>query len=118
MAGRDRPSEGDAVGRPLAITWFDMYRSTDTEDGEDTIVVQRVDTTVPHMHLLMCTIAELLRSSGHYPVVGDNDSARDVEIKLESMFLDFELTVYTHVRVPVDRSGGDPFVFELRDPLR
>ena len=52
------------------------------------------------LDLQLVSCAELLRAAGHYIPVDDNATAREVELALESIFLDFELCQYVSMREP------------------
>ena len=110
IPGRDAKAEGEAIGRPIAITWF---QKVDTDS--DGMIVQRVNDTRHEMELMLCNLAELIRAAGCYPTASDTATAREVEIELEAKFMDYSLVVFTHTRM-ADEHFDDPFTFHLSNP--
>jgi hypothetical protein len=61
--------------------------------------------------LQLSTLAELLHSAGHFVEVLPEATARDHEVRLESTFLDFQLTKYDLEREP----GDSPWSFVVSE---
>ena len=83
VAGREGRFEGDALGRHLAVAWFEHL-----EERDDGIVVRRADRSSPGgLNTLLCTIAELLHAAGEpYPALGAAATSRDQEVAMEARF--------------------------------
>ena len=110
IPGRDARAPGEAIGRPVALCWFEQI-----DEDANGIIVQRVNCRDAHMELMLSSPAELIRAAGCYPTPSDTASARDVEIELESKFMNFALNIFTHQRMDSDHLD-DPFTFHLSEP--
>ena len=111
IPGRDARMPGEAIGRPIALTWFEQC---DDMGGDP--LVKRVDDTKAEMQLQLLTLAELLRAAGCYIPSAAEDTARDVELRLEAEFMGFSLTTFRHERIESGEDNADPFVFRLDAP--
>lgn len=108
FAGKDAAGEGEAEGRFVSVAWFEADRPL----GDDVIVMQA--NRGHHLELQTLTVAELLRTAGHYEAVAEQDSARDQERKLENAFLNFNLSVFPNAkRILGDVGGEATWTFEL-----
>ena len=107
--GRDAPPEGEPLGRPLGVAWFEKVDSL-----ADGILVKPCDAAeASQLRLMTSTIAELSMATGFYPSQSASDTARDTEILHEQAFLNHGLMRYTSQRV-VDCES--PWNFVLSDP--
>jgi hypothetical protein len=98
LPNREAPMTDHAVGRPLAIAWFEQtYDEADGELGGDVVVPCDRDAA-GSLKLVNSTIAEIARAAGYYPVVGSNVTERDVEIIHEREFLNHGIVQYDCVR--------------------
>jgi len=113
IPGRDARLPGEAVGRPVAITWFEQ-----ADEDANGVIVQRVNSDTFEMELMLSSPAEIMRAAGCYPAAAGSDtvSARDVEIELEGKFMDYSLTVFTH-GLMASELLDDPFAFHLSEPV-
>ena len=113
LAGREMQLKGDALGRVFPVCWFEAEEHLD--DGS--VIVRPVgDGDVAYVNaipLSNATLAEILRAAGHHPAVDPNASARDVEIELESTFLDYGLVEYESKLIPLEECF---WRYELREP--
>ena len=109
IPGRDARAPGETVGRPVVVSWFE-----EIDNDANGIIVQRVSDRAPQMDLMLCSPAELVRAAGCYPAPGAA-TARDAEVELESKFMNFDLTIFTHRRLDSD-DLEDPFTFHLSEP--
>ena len=103
FAGRDERAAADAIGRSLAVTWFEKF-----DNSPGGTLVRRVDRGGDSMQLMLVTIAETIKAAGHVPPIGSDASARDVELLLEASFMDHSLTRFEHMRE----------VASLEDPMK
>ena len=90
FGGVDTPGDDDTHGRSIAACWFEQVEI----EVDGNIRVRRVDRDSQEMVLSQITIAEMIRAAGLYMPVGTNESAQDVELKLEKAFLDHELALF------------------------
>ena len=99
FAGKDTPGEGEATGRFLSVAWLEATRELD-----EGVFVQPVNPDTLHLELNTYTVAELLRVAGHFLPIRDRESAKEVEVRYESEFLDFSLRVFAdcHVATKLD----------------
>ena len=110
IAGRDARVEGDALGRPIALVWFEQI-----DEDADGPIVQRVNCSKAEMELMLSSPAEVLRAAGCFPTASDSATAREVEIELEAKYMDHSLTIFNHRRSSSDHFD-DPFTFHLNNP--
>ena len=77
------PGEGETLGRNLSIAWYDRV----TEQADGILVCPCAGgLNAGELALMKCTIAEMSRAAGHFPIVPENASARDVELLHEDVF--------------------------------
>jgi hypothetical protein len=82
----------------------------------DLVVPSAADATSDKLPLQPTTIAELLRAAGHFEALDADTSARDHELKLEAVFLNFHLSKYNMQREPGARTSSH-WSFVLSDPM-
>ena len=110
VAGREGRYDGDALGRHLAVAWFELR-----EERDDGIVVRRVDRSSPRgLNTLLCTLAELLHAAGEpYPALGAEATARDQEIAMEARFATVPRPHFESSHIWEE---DDPWTFLLSSP--
>ena len=110
LPAREARSDTDAIGRSLVGCWFEKVEAT-TEG----VIDQRVDRAAPHINMMLCTLAELPRAAGYNPPARPNDTARAVEIALESSVFDHNVLRYAHRRLQ-NEAHADAYTFLLHEP--
>ena len=98
LAGKeDRTYEGEAVGRKLALVFFEPAAGN---------LVRRVDRSTSGMQQQLLSLAELLQTIGGVAVPADPErSSADTELLLESLYQNLDLE-----RFPVVLETGAPEV--------
>ena len=81
LPGRESRAEGEALGRPLAVAWFEKREIN--PDGS--ITVQRVDrTSATALKTMLSTVAEIYHAAGAaYKDFGEDGTSRIIEIDME-----------------------------------
>ena len=87
FAGREQRAEGEALGRPLAVAWFEKHSSCAQGDILRPVAGHEQQT----LALQSTSVAELLRAAGHFVEVAVGTNERDHEVLLESCFLNYSL---------------------------
>lgn len=82
LAGREERGSGEAVGRPLVLTFFEEIAGG---------IVRRVDRASSSMRPWLLTIAELLIAAGVWLPPDPERSPRDAEAMLEDLFVEQNL---------------------------
>ena len=111
LPGRGDRGDSEAIGRSVAVAWFEPCESVGAGGA---LYVRRVAREQDAMELLLLTLAEVLRAAGHYPTVSVADTARDVELLLEADFMSKSLGRYDSIR---ETAADGPFVFALESPI-
>ena len=101
LPNREARVEGDAIGRPLTILWYE-----ESDLGGTDVHVVPVSNDVGRFDLMEATIAEISSAAGYHPPLPRDASARDHEILHERHFLDHNVSVCEGNRVSYDM-GGD-----------
>ena len=82
MPGRETRAEGEALGRSLAVAWFETKMETD-----EGIVVHRVERSSQALMMQLSTLAEILHvASEAYPALGAAAPARATKIAMEARY--------------------------------
>ncbi len=110
FAGREQRAEGEALGRPLAVAWFEKHSSCAQGDILRPVAGHEQQT----LALQSTSVAELLRAAGHFVEVAVGTNERDHEVLLESCFLNYSLNKYTVERCP-DDSAWSFIAYDPRD---
>ena len=109
LPGRDVVGQDEAHGRPLAVVWFEKTG----ESIEGIIVSPCNEAIVGQLELLNATIAELSRSSGYFPAIAANTTARAEELLHEQAFLSHDILCYVDLRLD---EAEKPWQFILSEP--
>ena len=105
VPNRDAPAFGAAEGRHLTIAWFELSpEQGDGYDGYQKVIPCTGDNGL--LELTNCTIAEVSRAAGYYPVVPLNATERDIEVIHETHLLDHQVVVFDAERQTYT-TGGD-----------
>ena len=90
----DRSYEGEALGRKLAVVFFERL----PEPGS---LVQRARRDTQGMHQSLLTVAELLLAIGGIVVPADpGRTAANTELLLEGRYMELDITRFTCTIVP------------------
>ena len=112
LPGREAPGEGEAIGRPISLCFYEG-----AGESPSGVIVKPVEGSASgnSLQIGQYTLAELVRAAGFYPDVLAGESARDVEVKLETHFLDHDLLAFKSERM-FGSSPGDEWTYCLSDP--
>ena len=110
LPGREGRADGEAVGRAVACTWFEVFE----DRGDEGIEVQRVDRSSDCLVTQLSTIAELLHAAGEpYARLGSDASSLQIEVAMEALYA-------TRVRLVWESQQQwfqeDPWRFVLSNP--
>lgn len=92
--GRDARQESEALGRSLAVAFFEEEDNL----AEGKLLKPIDDNGDTILHLQNKTIAELSLACGFHPAVSHNDTAREVELMHEAALLRHDVQMHTVVR--------------------
>ena len=107
VAGRRSRGEGEAVGRNLAVVFFEPLGA-----GQD--LVRRVDREHPAMTPKLLTIAEIMSNCGIRVPLDASRNAADIEMALEEAFAAEDLRRFTG---HLETSADEVHVYTLSDDV-